>query len=202
MSESHYLVPAQFDGLEKDLSHSIITETIEDADDWFVDAKERLLDVNNWKKISGIANVEFKLTDGNGRILSRRARRGDLIRIDIAGRGHEYEGGFEWAAIEAIEYDDYPDENMETFAMRLRPSADPMNKNNNVFLDFSESEATSTFVIERIGKKLSAYYHGRNEQGDLELVSVGQQHEPEIVKCAWLGLSDVECKALIKGFVD
>ena len=202
MKENHYLVPTQLEGLEKNISHTITTPTTEDAEDWFVDAKERLLDVNNWKKFSGIADVEFKLTDVNGRIVNRRARRGDLIRIDIAGRGYEFDGGFEWTAIEAIEYDDYPDICMETFAMRLRPSANPMSKNNDVFADFSDNEATSTFVIERIGKKLSAYYHGRNEQGDLELVSLGQGQEPEIAKIAWLGLSDVACKALIKGFVE
>jgi hypothetical protein len=194
MTENHYLVPSQLDGLEKDITHSIITPTIEDAEDWFVDAKERLMAVNNWKKWTVMTSAEFRLTDSHGNAVNRRARKGDHIRIDLP-ESFDTAGGFDWVTIEAIEYDDYPDLMTETFAMRLRPSIHPQDKKGHEVLDSSGTEATSTFVIERRGKRLSATYHGRNEADD--------SHSDVIISTSsWLGLSDIQCAALIKGFVE
>jgi hypothetical protein len=203
MNNDHYLIPTQIEGLEKDMEHTITTKTVEDAEDWFVDAKERLLDVNSWKKISGIDLVDFKLTDAHGRPLSRRARKGDYIRIDVEGHGHEYDGGFHWAEIEAIEYDDYPDISMETFALRVRPSDNPANKNDRIVRSAFDDGPTSTFVIGRVGKVLSSHYHGRNEEADMAGVAMaGHAAVADVAVCAWLGLSDVECDALLTGFVE
>src|ERR1700733_14092947 len=124
MHESHYLIPAQLSGKEKNLAYSIYTDTVEDAEDWFVDAKERLLDINNWKKYGGSAGVDFKLTDGHGKVLNRKAHNGDHVRITITPGATT----FDWVVIEALEYDDYPDLDMETFAMRIRPGNGPVTK--------------------------------------------------------------------------
>ena len=182
MQENHYLVPSQLTGLEKNMEYSIHTNAIEDAEDWFVDAKERLLDVNNWRKYSRIMSLDFHLTDTHGKLLHRKAHNGDHIRIDIQAQGT----GFDWVAIEALEYDDYPDEDMETFAMRVRPGEDPANKQDG----YSPNNATTTIVIERIGKRLSATYHGRNES------------ENNDTDAPWLGLSDTQWADLIKGLID
>ena len=50
MPDYHYLIPDHQQGLEKNLEHTIICDSIEEAEDCFVDAKERLMDVNNWNK--------------------------------------------------------------------------------------------------------------------------------------------------------
>jgi hypothetical protein len=193
MTDNHYLVPTQQEGLEKDITHSIIANTMEDAEDWFVDAKERLMAVNNWKKWTVMTSADFKLTDSHGNAVNRRARKGDHIRIDLPS-SFDMEGGFDWVTIEAIEYDDYPDFSTETFAMRLRPSIHPQDKKGHAVLDSPGNDATSTFVIERRGKRLSATYHGRNEaEHNDSNVMVGT--------IAWLGMSDVQCAALVKGFV-
>ena len=194
MDKNHYLVPTQQEGLEKDITHSVMAPAIEDAEDWFVDAKERLMAVNNWKKWSAMTSAEFKLTDSNGNTVNRSARNGDHIRIDLPDN-FDMAGGFDWVTIEAIEYDDYPDLSTETFAMRLRPSEHPLNKNANGTPDFTANDASSTFVIERRGKRLSATYHGRNEAEETDSNVI-------VAKAAWLGLSDVQCAALIKGFVE
>ncbi len=151
MQENHYLVPAQLSGLQKNIEYSIHTHAVEDAEDWFVDAKERLLDVNNWIKYSSIPDIDFHITDGHSEVLKRKAHNKDHIRIDIVSR----KTGFDWVAIDALEYDDYPDLSMETFAMRIRPTTSPQN-----IPDMGiANAATSTIVIERIGKRLSASYH-------------------------------------------
>jgi hypothetical protein len=197
MPEIHYLVPAQVEGLKKDVTQNLAADSTEAAEDLFVDAKERLLDVNNWRRYSALPNVVFQLTDGHGHPVKRRARRGDHIRLDLTG----IPGSFDWVAIESIEYDDYPDLNMETFAFRLRPCLCPL-QHDAFHPVLHPSEASSTFVIERRGRMLFSTFHGRNEceDGDPILESF---HDMETLttSSAWLGLTDVECVALVKGFI-
>jgi len=181
MQENHYLVPAQLAGLQKNIEYSIHTDVVEDAEDWFVDAKERLLDVNNWAKYSTISDIGFHLTNVHSQVLNRKAHNKDHIRIDILSK----EMGFDWAAIDALEYDDYPDLSMETFAMRIRPSGAQNSQDGSIV-----NAASSTIVIERIGKRLSASYHGRNE-------SSAYNTDP-----AWLGISDAQWNNLMKGLID
>lgn len=193
MQENHYLIPTQLLGKEKDIAHSIYTNTTEDAEDWFVDAKERLLDINNWRKYSGSGGVDFKLTDSRGKVLNRKAHNGDHVRITVTPGI----ATFDWVVIEALEYDDYPDTDMETFAMRVRPGNDPAIK----FDDPAVYDATSTIVIERKGRRLTASYHGRNESvtGDSDVVFEPGNTTDNI---SWLGLSDTEWANLVKGLID
>ena len=179
MQENHYLVPTQLQGNEKNIAHDVHCDIIADAEDWCVDAQERLLDVNHWRKYSAITGLDFKLTDSHGKVLNRKAHKGDHIRIEIQTDA----AVFDWVAIEAIEYDDYPDIDMETFAMRVRPGEHPANKKDDHILN----EATTTIVIERRGKTLAASYHGRNEENNAT---------------QWLGLSDTEWAAIVKGLID
>jgi len=182
MQENHYLIPVQISGFEKNIEYSIHTNAVDDAEDWFVDAKERLLDVNNWIKYSKISDIDFHLTGAHSALLNRKAHNGDHIRIDIRSRNT----GFDWVAIEALEYDDYPDLSMETFAMRIRPCPGPQNIPDLQIIH----PATSTIVIERLGKRLSASYHGRNEP------------QNDSTDTPWLGLSDSHWAGLVKGFIE
>ena len=203
MTEQHYLVPLQNEGFEKDITHSVVAKTIEDAEDWFVDAKERLLDVNNWEKYSPSLSVEFRLADSHGKGVKRGARRHDHIRIDIPGysNGHGNPGGFDWATIEAMEYDDYPDDSMETFALRIRPSEHPQYQNDDVSNLFPGNDVSCTFVITRQGKNLLAAYHGRNELVHSYTVISDAVNESELISGGWLGLSDIQWTDLMKGLL-
>jgi len=192
MSHDHYLIPAQHQGLEKNLAYTFVCDSVEEAEDCFVDAKERLLDVNSWNKYSQINDIEFRLQDAHGREAHRHARRGDHIRLAAAtlsvGRVEE----FDWVAIEAIEYDDYPDQGMETFGMRLHPCATPAgNLGPNAPYSLTDN-ATSTLVIQRRGRKLSATYHGRNEPIQATTGSPADDH-------CWLGLSELQWANLVTG---
>ena len=164
------MVPDHIHGAEKNIEHTIVTGTTEDAEDGFVDAKERLLDVNNWSNYSG-AGIGFVLTDAHDKPLNRKAHKGDLIKIETPVSAPEV------VAIEAIEYDDYPDDGRETFAIRLKPGT------NNPGTNVDQHNATATIVIERRNKRLNASYHGRNEAR------------------AWFSLSDEQLGNLMTGFV-
>ncbi len=196
MPDNHYLVPEQQQGLHKHMEYTIITGNSEDAEDCFVDAKERLLDVNNWNKFTAINGGAFRLKDTHGREISRHARKGDHIRIDIPGNNSQGDG-YDWVAIEAIEYDDYPDVDIETFAMRMRPCISPVNRGDEEIADSRSNGATSTFVIERRGKRLVTAYYGRNEGGDMETSVIYNT-----LNSAWLGLSDAQWASLIAGILE
>ncbi len=170
MPQNHYLVPEHFQGAEKNIEHTIITGTTEDAEDGFVDAKERLLDVNNWSMYTG-PDIHFELADAHDKLLNRKAHKGDFIKMEAPDVAPAVVG------VEAIEYDDYPDEGRETFAIRLKPGI------NNPETNVDQHNATATIVIDRRHKKLTASYHGRNEAG------------------AWFSLSDELLSDLVKGFV-
>jgi hypothetical protein len=150
---SHYLVPQHETGDHHDVAYIVPTEDVDDATDAFVDAKERLMDVNNWGKYSHLHNISFLLKDSHGKHIGRHARKGDHISVDIAGSTLP-----DWVAIEAIEYDDYPDMDAETFGMRVHACTDPAGRP----VGDAASMASGTFVIERRGKQLMATYHSRN----------------------------------------
>lgn len=202
MTDTHYLVPAQEEGIEKNIAHSITAATVQEAEDWFVDGKERLLDVNNWKRYSVSVSAEFRLTDHNGKPANRVARKGDHIKIDIPGPGSEAGSGFDWVVIEAIEYDDYPDEDMETIAMRVRPAENPTDRTETGIAHFFSDSATSTFVVERTGKKVAAKYYGRNESANIEGGVVDKVRNTGVAIGAWLGMSDAQWTSLVKGLIE
>lgn len=153
----HYLVPEQMKGTEKNLQSYITALTVEDAEDMFVEAKDKMLDINNWKKENSFFS-SFILTDSHGKEVHRHAHAGDFIRIANAAGASLYN----WIHVDAIEYDDYPDINTETIALRIHPSKEPRIKDEEEAY-LINSAVSSTIVIERLDRRLTSLYHGRNE---------------------------------------
>ncbi len=179
MQEKHYLVPHHSEGSETDIVRAYAAPTVAEAADMFVDAKDRLLNVTKWDKYGSIASVHFRLADSHKHIVTRNARRADHIVITETGEQHL--DNYDWLTIDALEYDDYPDLNMETFAIRVHLSDTTLEaalKNN----------TTATIVVERRGKNLSAIYHGRNNTTE----------DPAV----WHGLQDTQWSALMKGLLE
>lgn len=177
MQQTHYLVPAHMGGLETDITHTATTDIIEEAEDLFVDAKNRLMDVCRWAEYASLPNIRFALADSHRHPVKRKARRADHILIDSGAPGtpHEEHDAY---IIEALEYDDYPDNNFETFAIRMHAS-DATEDNND--------EGSATIVIERSGLKVSAIYHARNKAAGNEL---------------WHGLTHADWQALVHGLIE
>jgi hypothetical protein len=176
MQEAHYLVPHNNEGTATDIVYSVLCDMVEEAEDLFVDAKDRLLDVGNWAKYAYMGSVQFGLADSHQHVVSRHARRGDHILISDPCAGT---GSLDWFTINALEYDDYPDDNLETFAIRLSSTKEQAE---------SGVADTAIIVIERKGEALSATFHGRNN------VTAEQQ--------SWQGLIEPQWAALMKGLIE
>lgn len=110
------------------MEYSINTHSIEDAEDLFVLAKDRLLDISDWND-----GQTYVLTDGHKQKAHRNAHSGDFIKIE--GQKEE------WIVINKIQYDDYPDINGETITLFMSTNSD--------------TESMHTIAINRVGKVLS-----------------------------------------------
>lgn len=200
-SEKASVPPEQNEGIKKDLEEQVSFEEIEDAEEMFVIAKERLLLVNEWDKVSEFINTKFQIVDSHGHAVHRHVHTGDYITIDIPGPGSVTGEGKDWVKVEAIEYDDYPDENKEQFAMRVRPVPNPTVSDDSVAHFFTD-DATSTFIIERDHNMVITSYHGRNEKLNTETGKLVDKIRNTVVGIsAILGFSDAQWAGLIKGFL-
>ena len=200
-SEQASIPPEQNEGIKKDLEEQVSFERVEDAEDMFVIAKERLLNVNDWHIVSESVDSKFQIVDAEGQPIQRHVHKDDIISIDIPGPSSVQGHGKDWVKAEAIEYDDYPDEQREVMALRLRPIPNPLEDDGSVAHFFTEN-ATSTFVIERDHSTLTAKYYGRNEQPNLDTTKLADKVRNTVVGVsAMLGLSDVQWKGLLKGFI-
>ncbi|MBS1586250.1 MAG: hypothetical protein JSS82_11970 [Bacteroidetes bacterium] len=124
--------------IENRVRHSIVVASIEDAEDFFVYAKNDLLSVNKWKQYCPSLTVSFELTNNNGYVLHRRAHSGDNIRLATEAGNHKLH-------IDSIVYDDYPDADTESISMLIG------------------GDAHFSMAIERSGNHLSAEYNGEDE---------------------------------------
>src|SRR5690606_27189950 len=135
---NHGMVPGQEKGMQKNLKQSVTLETIDDAEEMFLVAKDRLTNVNQWYETAGEKGAKFTLTDHHGKELDRHAHIGDYIKIEIPGPGNKQGDGFDWVHIDKIRYDDYPDDGTESMALMVRPCPSPLHQDGETAHFFSE----------------------------------------------------------------
>jgi hypothetical protein len=167
-----------------------------------VTGRNRLLDVNKWHEYAGAASAKFFLTNQSGEELARTAQVGDFIRIDLpAAPGNKEGDGYDWVYIEAIEDKSDSQGAIESIAMRVRPSAKPTSGEN--VAHFFKDNATSSFVVERNGRTLSAGEFGRNEVPNTEPDSFMDKVRNVLVgTTAIAGASNIQWKSLVKGLIE
>lgn len=195
-------VPPQEKGTEKDIDHSIEAVDENDARKLFMIARNRLVDVNHWKDFSGAASATFRLTTPEGKELNRTVEKGDLFKIDLPAPGPAEGRGYDWVKVEAVEESGNPNGEKETIAIRVRPTPSPLTPGDNTAHFFNE-KATSSFVLERDGKKVTAAVYGRNEMPNTETTNLLDKVRNAIVgSTAILGFSNVQWKNLVKGLIE
>lgn len=193
--------PEQHSGVHKELKEQVSFATLEDAEDMFVIAKERLLDINRWHEVTTSLPVKFRITDRQGHSLNRHVHKGDYIFIDTPGPGNKAGEGHDWVFVEALTYDDYPDEHRESIALRLRPVSAP-NSSGEEVAHFFDEDASSNFMIIRDRCDIAALYSGRNEKPNLDAGTLKDTVRNAVVAFgAILGFSDLQWKGLLKGFL-
>lgn len=195
--EDYNPIPEQRKGSKIDAVESRTFGTISEAATFFAIACKRLLSINKWGDLSGLS--DFQLFDEHGVSVHREGAQGDYIRIDIPGPGPTAGDGFDWVRIEEIVQVNNGEE--ELLSIRVRPSAKPLAEEDSP-AHFLQADATSTFIVRREQRVVSAEEHGRNEQANTDTESLLDDGRNLLVGgAAKLGLSYPQWKLLVKGIM-
>jgi len=201
MQDKNYtgLIPEQEEGRKITAEAKLELKDVYEAEQFYKEARQRLLFIHDWGKIAGKLSADFQLTDDQGMEVDRLAQRGDYFRIDIVGPGSHAGDGYDWARVEDIK--EVSRDNIDSIAIRVRPASNPQSSNPSVAHFFSE-KSTSTFVITREGNTVSASIYDRNIEANEEtkepvdklrnaVVGLGAKH----------GLSKLQWNALAEALV-
>lgn len=201
MQKENSIVPEQTEGAKKDIEHREVAADENDARKLFMIARNRLVDVNRWRAYSEGLSAAFVLFGPDGIAADRTAEKGDYFRIAVPAPGPTESNGYDWVQIEAIEDKSDPDGPYECMAMRVRPTPDPTQKGENV-AHFFKDVATSSFVVERDGKTVTAAVYGRNEVPNTETSRVVDKVRNAVVGVgAMLGMANIQWKNLVEGLI-
>jgi hypothetical protein len=193
------LIPEQQAGGESDTIAEVVVNTEQEALALFERTCQRLLNVNAWQQYAGKATASFKVCDAHGNEVERLAQQGDHFKIDIPGPGTITGEGFDWVQIEAIEKVEQPEE--ECLLIRVRPASNPNNERQDTAHFFTD-EATSNFVVKRVGTTVTAEVHGRNEKPNTKAETViDKARNAAVATGAITAFSKVQWKSLVNGLL-
>jgi hypothetical protein len=189
------VIPEHNKGIETNTESSVELSSEGEAKDFFKVVKERLLAIDEWHQYAGSATADFQLTDEKGDPVKRVPQKGDHFKIKIPGPGTLTGEGNDWVQIEAIE------EEENCIGIRVRPSTNPTNERKDVAHFFDEG-ATSSFLVKREGKKVTAGVYGRNEKPNTDTETVVDKvRNAAIATGAISGFSKLQWKSLVNGLV-
>lgn len=201
-SDNEPHVPQNREGAQTDSIEKVDADSLGEARLLFEEAKRRLRDINNWHKLCGIGSAVFRLTDKNGKEIGGEAQQGNLVMIDVPGPGSVAGEGYDWVHIEAIDDRTNADASYESFMLRVRPTASPLNKDKGIAHFYTE-DATSTYIIERNGTTVTAAEHGRNEKPNAKAEFFMDKIRNAVVGLGGIsGVSKVQWKSLVKGLLE
>lgn len=193
------VIPEQKEGAATHTSSSCTCNDALSAKTFFETVKQRLFDVNHWEKIAGMASADFRLCDSDGNEVNRELQKGDHFKIDIPGPGPDTGDGYDWVKVEAIDAQNQDDE--EQISITVRPATNPNNDNKDV-AHFFKDTATSSFVIERKGNKVTASVIGRNEKPNADAEKITDKARNTAVAAAAItGFSKIQWKGLVDGLI-
>lgn len=192
-------IPEQFTGKSLDYQKSVEFTSGAEADHFFIAARHKLMDVNNWHHITKGLSAVFSVTDENGRQVHKLIEKDDFIKIDIPGPGLPSSDGYDWVRVENMEEEHFP--NLKRLILTLRPCADPTNPGTDKdTAHFFKNVATSSILIEQKGHEVYLRYAGRNEVINMENESNLDKIRNFIIGLgAKMGASFPQWKALIDG---
>lgn len=201
MKKKNYtgIVPGQHKGKKIDTEASVHFSSAEEAQSFFQQAKDRLLNVNQWHELAGKAMATFQLTDAQGNEVSRTVREGDHFRIDIPGPGSKSGDGYDWVLVESVEKVAQPE--VESIGIRVRPATNPQN-NSGAIAHFYSPESTSNFIVTREGKTVTASVYDRNTSTNEEAGNMADRIRNAAVGAGAISFfSKIQWKGLVEGLL-
>ena len=193
------IIPTQQTGKAIDVESQLELHKENEAQIFFSEVKNRLQNVNHWKEYAGNISATFQLVDQSGAEVMRPVQKGDYFKIDIPGPGTTSGEGYDWAQVEEIENTTDPDG--ERFGLRVRPSDNPQNKNQDVAHFYSE-ESTSSFIVERKGNRITVSVHDRNTKPNSDARTAADKVRDAVIGAAGVtAFSKIQWKNLTDGLL-
>jgi len=194
------IIPQQQSGKAIDAASSIELIDESDAKKLFIKVKDRLQNVNQWKKYAGNISADFHLVDSLGRTVEREAQKGDYLKIDIPGPGTKRGDGYDWVKIEEVMSTAFL--NGESFAFRVRPAENPQSGDAEV-AHFYSPESTSSFMVQRHKNKITVSIHDRNTTPNINADRPFEKIRDTLVGTAGvLTFSKIQWKNLAEGILN
>ena len=193
------IIPPQYTGTQIEVDATVELKDIDEARAFYIVAKSRLLQVNNWHHVAGIISARFQLIDAAGNEVDRHAAKNDYLKIDIPGPGSTEGGGYDWVMIEAL-YEVRDAEN-ESIGFRVRPCKNPF-ENKNKIAHFYADEATSNFIVIREGTNVIAWVVDHNLMPNDDAGSLVDKIRDATVGIGALTLfSKIQWQGLVDGII-
>ena len=193
------IVPPQFTGQEIEVEATKELKDEAAAKSLFNVAKQKLLDVNNWKRIAGAITAQFQIIDEKGEEVNRDVKKGDYLRINIPGPGSKEGDGYDWVLVE--ELNEINKKSLQSVGFRVRPNENPFGEKNET-AHFYSKEATSTFIITRENSKVISWIIDRNLLPNTESESlVDKVRDVAVGISAIAGFSKVQWQGLADGLI-
>jgi len=193
------IIPQQETGKAIDAASSIELADEHDAKNFFIKAKKRLQNVNQWKQYAGSISADFQLVDNHGRAVEREAKEGDYFKIDIPGPGTKSGDGYDWVKIEEVLTTAFP--TGESFGFRVRPAENPQSGDAEV-AHFYAPESTSSFIVERHKNKITVSIHDRNTKPNANADGLEKIRDTLVGTAGVVTFSKIQWKNLAEGILN
>ncbi len=165
------VVPEQYTGKEIVAEASRELDSPEDAKKAYQQARDRLLNVNDWSEL-GLPGTHFQVLDSDAEEVDRPVQAFDYFRISIPGPGNKEGDGYDWVYVE--EMTEVNEEDIHSIAFRVRPTSNPDSPNNET-AHFYSSVSTSTFTLTRENNQLRAAIYDKNIKANDESTTIGDE---------------------------
>lgn len=189
-------IPRQKKGAKSDITYRIKTPGEKEGSALYEKARNNLLDINRWQEFTGKLSAAFYLTDPFGKYVDRLPLQGDYIKIHLPTSA---EDKFDWVRIEAIE-EERKLSNINWIMIRVRPSDPPRRQEDTEH--FFSKDATSSFTVERKGRKVEAAVRGRNELPNVQNEGLMTKVRNVVIGLgAMIGMNYPQWKGLVRGIM-
>jgi hypothetical protein len=193
------VIPKQEIGTESNTEATVELDNENDSKNLYNDAKERLLNVNNWHQYAGALSSDFQLTDSAGNEVERKVQKGDHFKIKIPAPGSVTGDGYDWVKVDTVEEVNEGTEQMA--AIKVHPATNPTNADKSVAHFFTD-DASSSFIVKRDSRKVTAGVYGRNEKPNTQADKlVDKARNAAVGTGAITGFSKLQWKQLVKGLL-
>lgn len=191
------LIPSQKKGIQKTFSSSRRFVSVEDAQLCYDNAISRLLNINHWNALSATEKGTFQLMNQHAKMVRRKGKLGDYVRIGIPAPGNDDGSGYDWVEIKTLKFS--IGKRKEQCLLTLMPCPMP---GKDTVAHFFSGESSSSFLLTRDNRTVSAGYFGRNELPNTDTEGLKEtMRNVAVAAGAMLGLSDTLWRPLTEALI-